>query len=794
MTVSLSGVPKSYEGTGANTGLPTVFLIFVAADVVVTKRTTSTGVDEVLTEGVHYHTTGYSADGAAGTVTPINGSTNFPDTVTWTLSRSVALTQSLDYVENDNFPAVSHERGLDRLQLQVQDADQKAGRAISIPVADDSDTNAPLTVIVPDATTRASKLLGFDADGNTIVTTIPVAQLVATGSTTSRLLADRWGEVKNVKDFGATGDGVTDDTVAIQAALDSLTSGGTLRFTVGTYIISMAASTHSNSCIVVPANVELVGAGKYATQFTRPSSERGTDGVLFVNKNYDTVTNYLAAGNIAFRNLGITDGATTPNRSLGDLIGFGNGDGLLVEDCWFGNHDQHAVDISKSRNVIITKCVSENQVNQTASATYQIDAGLIWGIFGSSIGSNKIYIHNNRIKDSYSTNIIHFHSAAYAQDVYIYDNLIDASNLVLNQQAIGAGGNISFDNVHIFRNIILLDNVNARGINFPIQDTVTLVKNLRIYENTIIGKARIAIFVGDDGQSLSDYNTPLNSVYIYNNFIDIDLTDLTGLVGRIIAVATFKNCYIKDNTIRIQVEGITSEIRCIEDNDNEHIEISGNLIEIVGANTTNTSIYGIQIYADFASANNLTKTGIVDNNTFRGTNFRYNISTSNTGTPTDDALEIVISRNNFRASTVVVANMYLIRECSDGTNNLGYIDFTGVTGVSSNKRILALTASSFLEDIPMAGTVSGNAGVQANVFFKKIFSPGVSGFQYNSEELELVYLSSSTVAGTQIVDIDLPNGTFAILTGVSGVSCVINNSTFQPVIRTTGYLKVLCGI
>lgn len=171
MTVALSGVPKSYEGTGLDTALSTVFLIFAAADVVVTKRITATGVDTVLTEGVHYNTTGHSADGAVGTVTPIDGETDFPDTVTWTLSRSVALTQSLDYVENDNFPAVSHERGLDRLQLQVQDADQKAGRAISIPVADDSDTNAPLTVIVPDATTRASKFLGFDADGNTVVTT-----------------------------------------------------------------------------------------------------------------------------------------------------------------------------------------------------------------------------------------------------------------------------------------------------------------------------------------------------------------------------------------------------------------------------------------------------------------------------------------------------------------------------------------------------------------------------------------------------------------------------------------------
>ena len=41
----------------------------------------------------------------------------------------------------------------------------------------------------------------------------------------------------SVKDFGATGDGRTDDRAAVQAAIDSLTNGGTVFFPPGTYLM-----------------------------------------------------------------------------------------------------------------------------------------------------------------------------------------------------------------------------------------------------------------------------------------------------------------------------------------------------------------------------------------------------------------------------------------------------------------------------------------------------------------------------------------------------------------------------
>jgi len=62
----------------------------------------------------------------------------------------------------------------------------------------------------------------------------------ATGSPTARTMPDRLAEIKNVKDFGARGNGSTDDTAALQAAVN-WTAGanrGTVYFPVGTYRIT----------------------------------------------------------------------------------------------------------------------------------------------------------------------------------------------------------------------------------------------------------------------------------------------------------------------------------------------------------------------------------------------------------------------------------------------------------------------------------------------------------------------------------------------------------------------------
>ncbi|SEI08626.1 type I secretion C-terminal target domain (VC_A0849 subclass) [Pseudomonas asplenii] len=66
----------------------------------------------------------------------------------------------------------------------------------------------------------------------------------------------------NVQDFGAKGDGVTDDTAAIQQAIDAAAAagGGQVYAPSGTYIVS-AGEEPSDGCLMLKSNVHLYGDG-----------------------------------------------------------------------------------------------------------------------------------------------------------------------------------------------------------------------------------------------------------------------------------------------------------------------------------------------------------------------------------------------------------------------------------------------------------------------------------------------------------------------------------------------------
>ena len=101
-------------------------------------------------------------------------------------------------------------------------------------------------------TDRNALSLGVNGKGMMVYDTTLTTLCIWNG-TAWEFVSDNSNGWVSVKDFGAKGDGVTDDTAAINAAIASATSGGIILFPNGTYLVT--------SQIVVTAKVKFVGFG-----------------------------------------------------------------------------------------------------------------------------------------------------------------------------------------------------------------------------------------------------------------------------------------------------------------------------------------------------------------------------------------------------------------------------------------------------------------------------------------------------------------------------------------------------
>ena len=159
MTISSTTVKNSYSGNGSTTAFAYTFKIFANTDLQVIIRS-STGTETVKTLTTHYTVSGVG-DASGGNVTFTSG--NIPATgETVVIRRAVPQTQAIDYIANDPFPAESHEEGLDRATMTIQQMQEELDRSFKV-----SRTNTITSSEFTDsASDRASKTLGFDSSGD----------------------------------------------------------------------------------------------------------------------------------------------------------------------------------------------------------------------------------------------------------------------------------------------------------------------------------------------------------------------------------------------------------------------------------------------------------------------------------------------------------------------------------------------------------------------------------------------------------------------------------------------------
>jgi hypothetical protein len=163
MTISSTTVKNSYSGDSTTTTFTYTFKIFADSDIQVIIRS-STGTETTKTITTHYTVTGAGNSGG-GSVIFTGG--NIPVTgQTVLLRRNIPQTQAIDYIANDPFPAESHEEGLDRSTMAIQQLQEEVTRSIKLSKTNTM-TSTEFTVAAAD---RANKILAFDTNGEISVT------------------------------------------------------------------------------------------------------------------------------------------------------------------------------------------------------------------------------------------------------------------------------------------------------------------------------------------------------------------------------------------------------------------------------------------------------------------------------------------------------------------------------------------------------------------------------------------------------------------------------------------------
>ena len=169
---------KLYACNGSQVIFPFTFPISAETDLVVKVRTDATGAVTTLTLTTNYTVTKAGANwDSGGNVTTV---ATYAAGKTLLVKRVTQHTQTKDYIESDDFPAESHEEGLDKLTRLVQELQEELDRSLQMP-----DTDAEnLDMTIPTTVDRASKWLGFDASGQ------PVAVQTTPSSVTVSLFAE----------------------------------------------------------------------------------------------------------------------------------------------------------------------------------------------------------------------------------------------------------------------------------------------------------------------------------------------------------------------------------------------------------------------------------------------------------------------------------------------------------------------------------------------------------------------------------------------------------------------------
>jgi hypothetical protein len=244
---------------------------------------------------------GYSvsvnSDGVGGTVTV---SPTYSTAYTYVVYRLTTALQGSAYSDFNQFPASTLENNLDQLTMIAQEQVEDNSRTVQIPIG-----SSPSSATLPVG--AANTVLGWDGTGTSLQNIDPATlDFISVSSSknlgTSDGVVPTQNAVKNyvgtyypVTGYGAVGNGSTDDTVAIKAAISAAVSagGGKVYFPPGTYKITTTLQVGTQS-------VHLLGSGCENTIISLVTTA-ATTAILFRNSTPTATIGYCSIRDISLR-------------------------------------------------------------------------------------------------------------------------------------------------------------------------------------------------------------------------------------------------------------------------------------------------------------------------------------------------------------------------------------------------------------------------------------------------------------------------------------------------------------
>ena len=221
-----------------------------------------------------------------------------------------------------------------------------------------------------------------------------------------RTTASKLQESVSVKDFGAVGDGVTDDTAAIQLALNAVPAvGGNVFIPAGTYKLTGTGLT-----FLLKSKATIYGAGMGATILDGSAVTGGTPNAIIVlgyassapspavlhdvtlqdlsikgsgSATTGNIVNYRGINNIMFERLEVYNGYKEGIYCDGSTDSF---HGLTVKDCYF--HDCYAI----LSNGVNTNTLGVRDIQITGNRFENMATGVY--ILGENINISGNFFYN----------------------------------------------------------------------------------------------------------------------------------------------------------------------------------------------------------------------------------------------------------------------------------------------------------------------------------------------------------------------------------------------------------------